>query len=74
MLLPKAKTVRSCFQNTFHCQLRYTLFPFEGKGNIRVLLNTKANGHPSDLKVRESCFPRQMTLGLLQGQDHIFQV
>lgn len=52
-LLPKLKPSRNGFQivspTTFHCQLIEALSPSESKCNLKILLNMKANAHPSDL-------------------------
>ena len=33
------------------------LLSAEPKGNLRILLNTKAIAHPTDIQMTESCFP-----------------
>ena len=37
------------------------LLSAEPKGNLRILPNTKAVAHPTDIQMTESCFPTQMT-------------
>lgn len=73
-LLPKPKIVRKWFLklyqcSNFHCQLTETFFPSEPKRNLKILLNTKANAHPSHLQVRERCFPIRKALRQPQVQD-----
>lgn len=74
MLLPNAKNSQELFSENLPLSIEIGPLSFECKGNLRDLLNTNANAHPSDLKVRESGFPAQIALRLLQGQDQIFQV